>query len=393
MDYRSFENLCKGKKICIWGFGKIGKTYVLTALKCISADVVCYCDSQYRKGASNEGIPLVEVDYLKEIKNIFVFIALNSLKAQDEISRYLKELGIEHWVFDSLMLTELCNSLEKESGSASLSKYKMLLDDEQYLKILYKQKMGTELDLHNPRTFNEKLQWLKVYDRNPLYSELVDKAAVKERIASIIGNEYVIPTYEVWDKVYEIDFSMLPGQFVLKCTHDTGSVVVCRDKGDFDKEMAMRKLSRALSINYYWVKREWPYKQVKPRILAEKYMGEHLTDYKILCYGGQPEYIFTCTERYSVEGLKVTWFTPDWKRLPFSRHYPVSTKIIKPPSQLDEMLSISRILSKPFRFVRLDFYEIDNRVYFGEYTFYPGSGFEEFSPMMWDEKLGEPLHL
>ena len=271
------------------------------------------------------------------------------------------------------------------------------MKDERYLKIIFKIRTGQELNLNNPQTFNEKLQWLKLHDRRPEYSMMVDKYAVKKYVAEKIGEQYIIPTLGVWDRFDDIDFAKLPDQFVLKCTHDSGGLVICRDKSKFDIKTARKKINRCLKHNYFWGCREWPYKNVKPQIIAEKYMSDssysELTDYKLMCFNGTVKCIFTVTERFSKEGLKVTFFDCDWNRLSFSRHYPKSTLKIKPPINLKMMIKLAESLAKSIPFVRVDFYESGGKIYFGEMTFYPGSGFEEFSPEEWDKRLGDLIKL
>ena len=275
------------------------------------------------------------------------------------------------------------------------------LSDEKILKKAFKMKIGKELDLSNPISFNEKMQWLKLYDHNPLYSKMVDKYEVKKIIGSMIGEEYIIPTLGVWERFEEINFDNLPRQFVLKCTHDSGGVIICKDKETFDKRNAQRIINKCLKRNYYWSGREWPYKNVKPRIIAEKYMEEQssknvtseLMDYKLMCFGGKVKCSFVCTERYSKDGLKVTFFDRDWKRMPFERHYPQSKEIISKPYNYEKMILLAEKLSKGIPFVRVDFYEVNQKIYFGELTFYPGSGLEEFTPSEWDDILGSWIEL
>jgi len=276
-------------------------------------------------------------------------------------------------------------------------KLKIRIKDETYLKLRYELMMNKKLNLNNPRTFNEKLQWLKLYDRNPNYTKMVDKHEVKQYIENIIGKEYIIPTLGIYDKFEDINFEELPNQFVLKCTHDSGGVVICKDKENFDYCNAKKKLNNSLKNNYYYSAREWPYKNIKPRIIAEEYMEDknsgELEDYKFMCFDGKVKCSFTCTERYSKDGLKVTFFDLDWKKMPFERHYPASDKEIKKPLNYECMIKLSEKLSKDIPFVRVDFYEVNGRIYFGELTFFPGSGYEEFEPEEWDEKLGNMLEL
>ena len=277
-----------------------------------------------------------------------------------------------------------------------------LLPDKQYLSIMYKSQTGRKLNLQNPETFNEKLQWLKLYDRNPAYVPLVDKYEVKKYIADKIGEEYIIPTLGVWDSVEDIDFDVLPKRYVLKCTHDSGSTIVCKDKADFDIGKAKKILNKKLHNNLFWWGREWPYKIIKPRIIAEKYMTnclggnlikEELIDYKFMCFDGKVKCSFTCTERFTGEGLKVTFFDMDWNKLPFTRRYPASNRDIKKPEQYEKMIDLAEMLSTGIPFVRVDFYEVMGKVYFGEMTFYPGNGTEVFNPEKWDYILGSWIKL
>ena len=271
------------------------------------------------------------------------------------------------------------------------------MSDERFLKKEYYLAMGKTLNLNTPKTFNEKLQWLKLYNREPQYTMMVDKYAVKQYVANKIGSQYIIPTLGVWNHFDEIDFDELPNQFVLKCTHDSGGIVICKDKLNLDKRAAKQKLEYYLKRKYYYVHREWPYKNVKPRIIAEKYMsndnGEDLNDYKLMCFNGQVKATFVCSDRFSEDGLKVTFYDTNWKRMPFERHYPASKTDIARPKTYDEMLILAEKLAFKIPFVRVDFYEVHGRVYFGELTFFPGSGYEEFTPEEWDKKLGDWINL
>lgn len=273
-----------------------------------------------------------------------------------------------------------------------LKKISHYVPDKLYLKLFYRYAMGENLNLKNPQTFNEKLQWLKLYDRNPLYTKLVDKYEVREYIKEKIGEEYLIPLLGVWDNVEEINFDELPNRFVLKTTHDSGGVVICKDKRTFDVEEAKKFLSEHLQKNFYYVGREWPYKNVKPRIIAEKYLDFDIKDYKFMCFNGKTKCSFVCSERHT-DGLKVTFFDIGWNKLPFERVYPCSDDILDKPKTYDKMLELSEILSAHIPFVRVDFYEIGNKIYFGELTFYPGNGLESFNPKEWDYKLGDMINL
>lgn len=250
----------------------------------------------------------------------------------------------------------------------------------------------------NPKTFNEKIQYLKLNDHNPRYHDLVDKYEVKNVVSNLIGEKYVIPTLGLWENTDDIVFDDLPQKFVLKCTHDSGSTIIVDKKEPLDIQEIKNRLEKNLKKNYYLYSREWAYRGVTPRIIAEPYLNDYdtgvgggtdLYDYKFMCYNGQVKCSFVCTERQSESGLKVTFFDREWNRMPFERHYHASSQEIKRPDCYDEMLAIAEKLSQNIPFVRIDLYEISGKIYFGEYTFYPGGGLEEFSDEKWDRLLGD----
>lgn len=272
------------------------------------------------------------------------------------------------------------------------------MDDETYLKRKYKACMGKALNLNSPQTFNEKLQWLKLHDRKPEYTMMVDKYAVRKYIADTIGEEYLIPLLGVWDNPDEINFDALPNQFVLKCNHNSGlGMCICKDRSKLDIEKVKAGLRKGLQQDYYLTSREWPYKNVSKKIVCEEYMEDRqaheLVDYKFMCFSGEVKCSFTCSERFTDSGLKVTFFDKDWNVMPFERHYPASKKPLTKPINYRKMIQFAEELSKGIPFVRVDFYEINGQLYFGELTFYPGGGFEEFTPEEWDYKLGDFLKL
>ena len=273
--------------------------------------------------------------------------------------------------------------------------YKNIPDDI-YLMRMYHGILGYELNLDHPQKFNEKMQWLKLYDRNENYVTMVDKFSVKEYVENKIGIEYIIPTIGVWKSADEIKLDELPNQFVLKVTHDSGGLVICKNKKLLNWNKEKKKLNKSLKRDYYIFQREWPYKNVQRRIIAEKYLendGEDLTDYKFMCFGGKVKCIFTCSDRFSKCGLKVTFYDLDWNILPFERHYPARKEPEKKPISLNLMIRLAETLAEGIPFVRIDFYEVDEKPYFGEITFFPGSGFEEFTPEEWDDKLGKWIRL
>lgn len=271
------------------------------------------------------------------------------------------------------------------------------LSDEIFLKKKFKIYMGKNLDLNNPKTFNEKLQWLKINDRKPIYTIMVDKYEAKKYVASIIGEEYIIPTLGIYDNFDQINFDSFPNQFVIKCTHDSGGLVIVKDKTQINIQKVRKKINKCLKRNYYWSGREWPYKNVKPRIIIEKYMEdqntEDLKDYKFFCFGGVPKIILVCSERFSSSNMCETWFDDSWNLLPIKENNHGIDKSIKCPLNFEKMKNLASILSKDIPFVRIDFYEIKNEIYFGEITFFPASGYEKFDPEEWDEKMGDLIEL
>ena len=269
--------------------------------------------------------------------------------------------------------------------------------DRMYLKMLYRARFGEKLDMDNPKSFNQKIQWLKLYDRNPTYTDIVDKYEVRKYMADKIGEEYLIPILGVWDSFDEIDFDKLPDQFVLKCTHDSGGLVICKDKSKLDINAAKKSINKSLKQNFYYIGREMPYKNIKPRIICEKYMADEaedeLKDYKFMCFNGEVKCSFVCLNRNSACGLNVDFYDLDWQPMPFERHYKSSGTIIPKPHNYQKMIELSELLAKEFSFVRVDLYEVNGRIYFGELTFYPGSGLEEFEPESYDYLLGSWIEL
>lgn len=269
------------------------------------------------------------------------------------------------------------------------------IPDKIYLKLVYKLKMNEKLDLNNPKTYNQKLQWLKLYNRNPMYTKLVDKYEVREYIKEQIGEEYLIPLLGVYDSFEEIDFDNMPNEFVIKCTHDSGGVIICKDKSKFDKDEARKKINKCLKKNYYYIWREWPYKHVKPRIICEKYMEDkisgELIDYKFMCFNGEPKLIQFHKNRSS--NYTLDFFDIDWNKTSIVQGVPNSVDVISKPECLDDMLKIVRKVARDTNFIRIDLYFINNRIYFGEITYYPTSGFTPFENEEDDIKLGEWIKL
>lgn len=295
------------------------------------------------------------------------------------------------------MRSRIYKLIGKVFFALNLEKYLSFLSDEKYLKILYKMHMGKKLNLSDPQTFNEKLQWLKLNNRKNEYTRMVDKYLVREYIKKMIGEEYLIPLIGVWDDPEEIDFDSLPNKFVLKCNHNSGTgMCICKDKSKLDYEKVKSDLRKGLKENYDKYNREWPYRNVERKIICEKYMEDEsgeLKDYKFMAFNGEVKCSFVGSERFSKEGLHVTFYDNSWNVMPFERHYPRSKNPISRPKCFEEMNKLAAKLSENIPFVRVDFYEIKGKVYFGELTFFPGSGFEEFTPESWDYEFGRWIDL
>ena len=271
----------------------------------------------------------------------------------------------------------------------------LIKDDAKYARWQYYFSMHKRLNINPPVTYNEKLQWLKLNDKHEEYTKLVDKYEVKKIVADIIGDEHIIPTLGVWDKFEDIDFDKLPNQFVLKCTHDSGGLVICKDKSRLNISKARRKINKCLKKKFFYENREYPYKNVIPRIIAEKYMvdesGTELKDYKFFCFNGIPKMLFIATDR--PYDTRFDFYDINFNHLPFRQGHPWAKKEIKKPLGFDKMLELAGALSKNIPHVRVDFYDINGTVYFGELTFFHFGGIVPFEPEEWDYKIGEWLEL
>ena len=271
------------------------------------------------------------------------------------------------------------------------------IPDEAALRLMYWAALGKRLDLENPKGFNEKLQWLKLHDRRPEYTMLVDKYSVKQWVADRIGSEHVIPTYARWGSAEDIDIADLPKRFVLKTNHDSGGVVICEDREKFDLKAARSKLARSLRSNYYWVGREWPYKDVEPCVFAEEYLESDtlgdLPDYKLFRFTDGRIVTLLVTDRFTDAGLTKTFFDEEWKPLPISEGGHPTRPDAPAPEHFEKMKALTGRLAEGFPFMRVDFYESEGRLLFGEMTLYPNSGFERFDPEGWDAEFGAWIEL
>lgn len=270
------------------------------------------------------------------------------------------------------------------------------LSDKDYIEKMYEKRFKRPLNLENPIRFSEKIQWLKLYNHRPEYTVMVDKEAAKGYVAGVLGEQYITPTLHVWNQFQDIDINVLPDKFVLKCTHDSGGLLICTDKNKVDWRKEKRTFDRCLKRNYYSYSREWPYKGIKPKIIAESYMENNedgLHDYKVWCFNGEPVYIQYITGRIGNETYE-GFYDTDWNLQSFSFHNPLMKEPAKKPKRLEELLCAAKKLAKDQPFVRTDFYVLeDGSIRFGEITFYPMSGMEKWTPDEMDLKLGKMIDL
>lgn len=273
-------------------------------------------------------------------------------------------------------------------------KYPWLIkDDRKYIEYIWKHRMDYPLNLETPKRYNEKLQWIKLYDRRDIYTTMVDKCEVKKYVASIIGDEYIIPTLAVWTNVDDIDIDKLPNQFVLKTTHDSGGVAICKDKNNFDLQKAKEKLQYSLKRDFYILGREWPYKNVPRRIIAEQYMEDvetkELRDYKFFCFNGVPKALFIATDRQNRKEPYFDFFDMEFNHLDMRHGHPNAPHLPEKPKQFELMKELAAKLSKGYPHLRVDLYEVNGKVYFGELTLFHHTGMVNFEPEVWDDTFGE----
>lgn len=272
------------------------------------------------------------------------------------------------------------------------------IPDKAFICLLYLTRMGRFPNLHNPKTYNEKLQWLKLYDRNPAYVPMVDKLKAKELVAQKIGSEYIIPTIRIWDSPQDICFDELPDQFVLKCNHNSGGLVVCRNKNELDQAKAIAKLSRAFRENFFYRCREWPYKNIDKKVFAEVYMEDELTselrDYKFFVFDGKVKAMYVACERLKPgEEVKFDFFDEAYRHLELRQKHPMAAVPPQKPANFEQMKQLAETLGEGLSHVRIDFYEVNGKIYFGEYTFFHRGGIVPFEPECWDETFGSWLKL
>ena len=381
MDYINFEKKCnqwKGK-VCLYGAGLIGKTWGYDVIVATGLKPDFYCDKRYGKDDHINGLAFVDLNYLESIReSVLVFMTLKE-EYQKEVKEELMRRGINNTVeMGDSFFQGFIHSIQNSGDEFLIKKYEHIVDDKKYIERRFEAIMGYKLNLDDPRTFNEKIQWLKLNDRKPVYTTLVDKATVKDYVARIIGYEHIIPTIGIWDRFEDIDFGSLPNQFVLKCTHDSGGIVICYDKTYFEYDLAKEKLNKCLDTDYYLMWREWPYKNVKPRIIAEPFFDDSGMEYQknnTICYDDEPKIVEVdyggfAERKRNVYGL-------DWEKIDAVLGKYKNVKAGKKSKKIDEMIFIANSISKSMKLIKTDFYLIDDQLFFCELTFYQEFGLTE----------------
>lgn len=271
-----------------------------------------------------------------------------------------------------------------------------LLSDKQFVKLLYYLNFGRKCDLKNPSTFNEKIQYLKLYNRKQVYTIMADKYLCKEYVGNLIGSKYVVPLVAVFNSTSEINIEELPSKFVIKTTHGCGGMIIQKGNGSIDYSSRFKELEKSLRSNYYNIGREWPYKNIKPRIIVEELLEDPSRDqiivYKFFCFNGVP-FIVQVIQDDKKETETIDYFDMEWNLLDLKQNFPNSENHLSKPYSFDEMKDIAARLSIGFPFLRVDLYEVNRRIYFSEFTFFSDNGTKRFEPECWDSILGEKIDL
>jgi len=384
MDKIAVQKLAShfNKRVYVYGAGRQGK--FLFNLLHDHVDIAGFIDTDSSKQSNGEvGIPVYGLDRLHQDKDCQVLISL-ALPLKDSSA-----------CLDVLRLLENDYGFTRGVSLYTQSDIFESLSDEEFVRVYFEMTFDRPINLENPRTINEKVQWLKLYDRKPLYTDMADKVAMRKIVEDRVGSKYVVPLLGVWDSFDDIDFDQLPNEFVLKCSHDSASYVICKDKVTFDYEYAKNRLEKALGINFHMYSREWVYKDIKPQIIAEKYMGFIKQDYRFVCYNGDVKWFICAIDWADVSRQKYQAYLTDFTYLPVKLKYPINPdyNFIK-PEFFDEMMDLSAKLSKDVPLLRVDLWEQDGQIYVNELSFYlHSSGFFHFEPSYFDELLGMGLVL
>ncbi len=389
-------------KVCIFGAGGTGTTWAYDLLTAAGFSIHFFCDNGKKEGVPViDGIYTISPDTLYTYQDkVAVFVAIDNPHHQQSIKNQLEKNGVSH-IFNLgyFSVQECIEDLMDRKDEALNKQFQCLLDDTDFLCKKFERMMGYPLDLENPKTFNEKLQWLKIHDHKPEYVKMVDKYEVKNYIAGKIGEEYVIPTLGVYECFDDIDFEKLPSKFVLKCTHDSGSVIVCRDKETFDKEAAKETLDSALDRNFYLLAREWPYKEVPRRIIVEEYLEKldergGIEDYKYFCFSGKAKILLIAQSRMDDAHETTTdFFNEKQEHIEMKSEHENAAVPPKMPQNYQKMKELAENISAGIAHVRVDFYELDGKIYFGEMTFFHQGGFVPIEPYERDLELGGFIQL
>jgi hypothetical protein len=379
-------------EICIFGAGNIGKGYAYDFLKGSGMHIDFYCDNSLVGGEEViDSILSRPVKYIYDHKDtVFVLICLG-YNNRKEVSLQLEEGGFKNYAFINWnIIARVLETVDKADNTIK-QQYHAFYDNKAYLKYRYKLETGFDLEIDNPKTFNEKLQWLKLNGYKPGYTKYTDKAQFKDYIKRRYGEKYVIPTIGEWERYDDIDFEALPDRFVLKCTHDSGSIVLVNGQQNLDHSFAHDRLDGALAIDYYWLGREWTYRNAERRIIAEQFVQDdygELRDYKVFCFNGKARLVQVDLDRYTRHRRNI--YDLDWNYLPLSILYPTAPEAnVEKPVCFDEMIAIAEELSENIIHVRVDFYAIGKHPVVGEMTFFHGGGYERFKPNDWNYKMGE----
>ena len=370
----------RGLEIVVFGAGEGGRFFIHFLKQKGFLVRECFDNDPKKNGMLLWDDVRVCAPYFKGVDTVIAVYFESKLVAAD-VKRQCTEMGYRHFWCPRWM----------DIHRSVFFSYKDIADRKSIEDFWYMM-MGLPLDIDHPKSFNEKLQWLKLYNKNPLLRIMADKYAVKKYVGDMIGWDKVIPTLGVWGSYEEIDFDLLPDKFVLKCTHDSGTAEIIKSKAQINHEELQKKFREALACDYYLLGREWCYKDIPRRIIAEPLMGEELKDYKVHVFGGKPKLIQVDMGRFSVHKRNI--YTPQWEFLDLSILYPVAPELIEDkPAVLDEMLAIAAKLAGDLVYVRVDMYLVEGRIYFGEMTFYHGSGYEPFNPGNWNDIMGGWIQL
>ena len=392
-SYKDLERIHdQWEHIDLFGAGRLGKGESYKLLRCEGFVIDGFYDNHLKvRTEVIDGLRIKDINELyTNNESKFIFICMSN-KIMDEVEEQLQDHGIHNYAcLGSVEFAKILESIDHGPDSVK-EKFQEVYDNEQYLKYYFNIKTGKQLDLESPTTFNEKLQWLKLNDKNPRYTELVDKYAFKQHVIEQFGKEYVIPLLGKWDCYDDIDFDSLPEKFVLKCTHDSASIVVVEDKDNLNHRRLKRRFDQCLSFNYYWLSREWPYSNVKRHIIAEEYVsdnGRELKDYKFFCFNGQVKLIQVDFDRFINHKRNI--YDIEWNYIPLTIEFPTApSTIIERPKCLDDMIRVASTLSNGIPHVRVDFYVVNDRPLVGEMTFFHGGGVEKFTPDEWNYTMGE----